>query len=121
MNRTEITPRYVKYIPTSLEEGVLYISLEYATATHLCACGCGNPVVTPLNRIGWELKFHGKVSLNPSIGNFNLPCQSHYFIKENRVIWLDSRVGRKPNKKKSAFSLRRLFSKTKRKLMFFCN
>jgi hypothetical protein len=27
------------------------------------------------------------VSLDPSIGNFNLPCQSHYWIRDGKVVW----------------------------------
>jgi hypothetical protein len=29
------------------------------------------------------------VSLNPSIGNWSFRCQSHYWIRRNRVIWAD--------------------------------
>ena len=39
---------FVEGIPERLEEGVLYVSILYATAMHLCACGCGREVVTPL-------------------------------------------------------------------------
>ena len=32
--------------------------------------------------------FNGKtVSLDPSIGNWSFPCQSHYWIRNNRVKW----------------------------------
>lgn len=27
------------------------------------------------------------LSLNPSIGNFSIPCKSHYFIKDSKVRW----------------------------------
>ena len=30
---------------------------------------------------------NGTVSLRPSIGNWQLPCRSHYFIVRNRVVW----------------------------------
>lgn len=30
-----------------------------------------------------------RVSLRPSIGNWNYRCKSHYFITNNRVIWAD--------------------------------
>jgi hypothetical protein len=67
---------------------VLYVSLPYATATHRCACGCGNEVVTPLSPADWQLHFDGvSISLTPSIGNWNFPCRSHYFIKHNNVQW----------------------------------
>src|SRR5207248_2134638 len=68
MKRDEMTPQFVEFIPEELEPGVVYISTAYATASHLCACGCGNKVVTPLGRAEWELIFDGeRVSLFPSI------------------------------------------------------
>lgn len=67
---------------------MLHISLRYATAVHLCACGCRRKVVTPLKPAGWRLIFDGAVSLDPSIGNWQYPCRSHYYIRSNRVEWL---------------------------------
>ncbi len=86
--RTEITPVFVEFIPEVLQEGVLYISLEYATATHKCFCGCSREVVTPITPTDWSLtRWKGTVSLVPSIGNWSFPCRSHYVIKRNRLIW----------------------------------
>lgn len=85
---TNITPEFVQYIPEEVKEGVLYISIEYDTATHKCCCGCGHEVSTPIDSNGWTLlSENGKVSLSPSIGNFQLPCKTHYFIVQNQVIW----------------------------------
>jgi hypothetical protein len=79
---------FVEYVPEELKEGVLYISREYGTAVHKCCCGCGREVVTPLSPTGWQLTYDGKsVSLYPSIGSWSLPCQSHYFITNNKVVW----------------------------------
>jgi hypothetical protein len=79
---------FVEYIPDELKERTLYISLKYGTATHKCCCGCGREVVTPLSPAAWRLEFNGKsVSLYPSIGNWSLPCKSHYFITNNKVVW----------------------------------
>ena len=86
--------RFVEFIPTTskLEDGILYISLEYATATHKCACGCGNKVVTPISKRDWQLYFDGEsISLSPSIGNWNFKCQSHYWIRNSRIIDAPSR------------------------------
>lgn len=81
-----IQHKFVEYIPNSPEQDVLYISVEYKTAVHLCVCGCGNKVVTPLSPSDWELRFNGKtVSLFPSIGNWNFECKSHYFITQNKI------------------------------------
>lgn len=83
-----LTHQFVEYVPEQLEPGVLYVSIPYATVVHKCCCGCGQEVVTPLSPTDWELTFDGKtVSLDPSIGNWNFPCQSHYWIKRNHVHW----------------------------------
>lgn len=82
--------QFVQFIPDDLRDGVLYVSMEFATATHKCACGCGNKVVTPITRTDWRLIFDGEsVSLEPSIGNWNFPCRSHYWITGGRVLWAD--------------------------------
>jgi hypothetical protein len=79
---------FVESIPDELKEQTLYISVTYCTAVHKCCCGCGREVVTPLSPTAWQLTFDGKtVSLYPSIGSWSLPCQSHYFITKNKVIW----------------------------------
>ncbi|MDP2088545.1 MAG: DUF6527 family protein [Flavobacteriaceae bacterium] len=81
-----IQHKFVEFIPNYLEQNVLYISIEYKTAVHLCICGCGNKVVTPLTPTDWELRFDGKtISLSPSIGNWNFECRSHYFITRNVI------------------------------------
>lgn len=80
--------QFVEFIPEELHSGTLYVSLRFATVSHLCACGCGMKVVTPLKPTDWKLIFDGKtISLNPSIGNWNFPCRSHYWIRNNRVKW----------------------------------
>lgn len=94
MSRVDILkPVYVQYIPPadSVKVGELYISLEFQTAVHKCCCGCELEVVTPLNPAQWRISDkNGKVSIYPSIGNWSYPCQSHYFIQNNRVIWAEA-------------------------------
>lgn len=88
MKHETITHRFVENIPNTIDEGVLYISIPYTTALHRCCCGCGNEVVTPLSPVDWQLSFDGlTVSLSPSIGNWGFPCQSHYWIRRNKVQW----------------------------------
>jgi Family of unknown function (DUF6527) len=83
-----LTHEFVEFIPDEVKERTLYISVTYCTAVHKCCCGCGREVVTPLSPTAWQLIFDGKtVSLEPSIGSWNLPCQSHYFITKNTVVW----------------------------------
>lgn len=75
-------------IPHNLEEGIIYVCLECQVAVHLCACGCKERTVTPLGYGGWTLSYNENgLSLNPSIGNFNISCKSHYFIANNKVRW----------------------------------
>jgi hypothetical protein len=89
--RTEIVHRFVEFIPRKLEPGIVYVSVEYATAVHACACGCGERVVTALSPVDWTLTYNGEaISLSPSIGNWSLPCRSHYWITANRVEWARS-------------------------------
>lgn len=85
---TKLTHEFVEFMPTDLRDGVLYVSVSYATATHRCCCGCGREVVTPLTPTDWRMIFDGEtVSLDPSIGNWSFPCRSHYWVKRNRVQW----------------------------------
>jgi len=85
---TKLIHKFVKSVPETLEDGVLYVSVEYATVIHKCYCGCGLEVVTPLSPKDWKLTFDGEtISLHPSIGNWSFPCQSHYWIRNNRVEW----------------------------------
>jgi hypothetical protein len=102
-----IEHRFVHSIPSTIEPGVLYVSMEFATAIHLCCCGCGREVVTPFSPTDWKLTFDGvSISLWPSIGNWNFPCRSHYIIKANRIIeaapWSQSMVEAERKRDKSA-------------------
>jgi hypothetical protein len=87
MKTKTIRPEFVTQFPAVFEQGVLYVSEEFETAGHLCCCGCGERVITPLNPAKWRLsKDRGTVSLSPSIGNWNYACKSHYLITKNQVI-----------------------------------
>jgi hypothetical protein len=80
--------QFVEFIPEQLADSTLYVSMRFATVSHLCACGCGKKVVTPLKPADWKLIFDGKtVSLDPSIGNWSFPCRSHYWVTSNKVRW----------------------------------
>lgn len=88
MRQQRYSHQFVEFVPDALEEGVLYVSMAYATAVHKCACGCGREVVTPLSPTDWQLSFNGEVvSLDPSIGNWSFPCRSHYYIRRGLVRW----------------------------------
>jgi Family of unknown function (DUF6527) len=84
----QLRAEFVEFIPEPLQPGVIYVSRRYSTASHLCCCGCGLETVTPLNAAKWNLTERGGlVSLWPSVGNWNFPCQSHYIIRNGRVVW----------------------------------
>jgi hypothetical protein len=75
-------------MPKVLEPGVLYVSEEFEVAGHLCACGCGNKVITPLTPTEWSFReVGGQPTLSPSIGSWQLPCRSHYWILAGAVRW----------------------------------
>jgi len=79
--------RKVHYMPAKLDPGFLYVSKEFGAAAHLCACGCGTTVRTPLDR--WSLtETQSGPSLDPSVGNWQEHCQSHYFIARGEVRWM---------------------------------
>lgn len=89
-------------IPKELEIGKLYVSKKYQTTNHICPCGkenCGIEVPLPIydkdnNNIygkegGWEYtETAGKATIYPSIGNYSYPCESHYWIRNNKVIMI---------------------------------
>ena len=88
MRLRQITPDFVDEIPRELEPGKLYVCCRYRAVKHLCACGCGVAINTPLHPTGWTLICDGvSISLWPSIGNWSERCQSHYWIRNSRVQW----------------------------------
>jgi hypothetical protein len=88
MRAAKLKHKFITTVPEKLEDGVLYVSLEHRSAMHKCCCGCGHEVVTPLSPTDWKMTFDGvSISLHPSIGNWSLPCQSHYWIDESAVRW----------------------------------
>lgn len=88
--RTEaFTLRECSFIPNDLEHGIIYFSKDYSTAMHLCACGCGNKVITPIKPSYWRIAIENGLSVSPSIGNWDFPCRSHYWITNGKVRWDD--------------------------------
>ena len=88
---TQIQLKRVHYVPKVLEPGLLYVSEEFGAALHLCACGCGNKVSTPLGPTEWSFHETDKgPTLSPSVGNWQLPCQSHYWIEGGTIVWYGS-------------------------------
>jgi hypothetical protein len=78
----------VQHLPRKLKEGILYVSEEFQTAGHICPCGCGSKVITPLGEREWTFRENnGRPSLQPSVGNWQLPCRSHYWITSGKIRW----------------------------------
>lgn len=77
----------VRFFPTEMTYGVLYVSNEFGQSCHLCPCGCGASVVFAFGKAdGWEMaqNIDGSVTFYPSFQN---PCGSKYFIRANKVMW----------------------------------
>lgn len=92
MKDAELRPVFVDQIPEQIEQGVLYVSEKYEIAIHLCACGwCGEKTVTPFHdsQTGWHYTRDAQdhITLHPSIGNQNMPCRSHYWVKGSKIEW----------------------------------
>ena len=84
----KIELKRVEYMPKQLEPGILYVAEEFGAAAHLCPCGCGSKIRTPLDATEWSLEdTHEGPSLYPSIGNWQKPCKSHYWIQKGNVVW----------------------------------
>lgn len=99
MRLQELTPVHVVYMPDELEAGKLYVSIYFNCSIHLCPCGCGEKIVLPFytdkdpedsirRTMGWEYReVNGLVTFSPSVGNWKLPCRTHYFIENNKIRW----------------------------------
>jgi len=93
---TRVTHEFVDSAPAQLEPGKLYISTKYRAIIHLCLCGCGEKVLLKLDPDPefWSFTFDGRtISIHDSVGNVGLPCRSHYFVRQNRVEWLEPFIG----------------------------
>lgn len=77
-------------MPKELEPGVLYVSEEFGAAAHLCPCGCGAKIRTPLGPTDFTFEeTDSGPTLNPSVGNWQQACQSHYWIWCGEIKWAD--------------------------------
>jgi len=84
----QLEPRFVETMPNTIDPGILYVSLDYGSMIHGCACGCGGEVVLPLTPLDWSLRYDGEtISVWPSVGSWSLPCRSHYIIDKGQIRW----------------------------------
>ncbi len=84
----KFTLQRVHFMPKELEPGILYVSEEFGAVAHLCACGCGSKIRTPLGPTEWKLtETKDGPTLYPSVGNWQQKCQSHYLITKGEIRW----------------------------------
>lgn len=54
-----LEPEFAASFPQPMNPGVLYVSIPYLICGHLCCCGCGEEVITPLSPAQWSLTYNG--------------------------------------------------------------
>jgi hypothetical protein len=101
---------FVTSVPVKMDEAVLYVSFQFSTTMHLCPCGCGSEIANKISPSRWQLSYDGEtVSLFPSIGNWSLACQSHYWISKNEIHWAEKwskqKIARGRNNDKKAMEV----------------
>lgn len=86
-----LRPIFVDVLPELdvIKPGEIWISCKHRTINLRCPCGCGDLTVLSLHPGRWHVHFDGKtVSLDGSVWA-NSGCGSHYFIRNNIVIWAE--------------------------------
>jgi hypothetical protein len=112
MRSTRFRHELVDAIPERLQRGILYVAKDGDVAGHLCACGCGREVITPLSSTDWSLTVGRRgATLDPSIGNWAFPCRSHYLIWDGGVVWASDMSTR-------AIALGRQRDKARKRLLY---
>lgn len=84
------TLKKVEKTPKELEEGVVYLNVEYELATLKCACGCGHKVVLLYPDGHSVIDDGGYATIYPSVGVWDAPCRSHFFVTQGQVEWCNS-------------------------------
>ena len=89
---------YVDRIVPPLDAQTVYISEQFEVAALLCPCGCGHQINLLLGD-GHRIEDRdGKPSISPSIGVWDSPCRSHFWIRNGEVAWAeewsDDRINR---------------------------
>ena len=85
----------------ALEDGVLCVvdgeDQREQNILYNCPCGCGGVVDIPYFRAdrqqkelypSWAYKeTDGRATLSPSVYSSGFLCKSHYFIRDNKIVW----------------------------------
>ena len=85
--------RLVDRVPKEMDEGVVYHSEEFELAGLRCACGCGHRITLLVPDSHQVFEQGGWATVSPSIGVFDAPCKSHYYISGGGVEWLPPFTG----------------------------
>lgn len=95
MKPVKLRPIFVEVMPKfdAIKDGQLWISHKHRTINLRCPCGCGGLTVLSIHPSRWHVYFDGKsVSLDGPTGRSVWAysgCGSHYFIRNNTVIWAE--------------------------------
>ena len=77
MKKIPYQARVRRFRSAELKERTLDISIEFATATTQCFCGCGSEVVTPISPVSWQFTFDGETLAFPIGRQLEPQVQSH--------------------------------------------
>ena len=92
----KLRPVFVEVLPEFdlIREGEIWISPKHRTVNLRCPCGCGELTVLSLHPSRWHFFFDGKAVSIKGYGEGSVwsqsGCGSHYLIRKNDVVWLDS-------------------------------
>ncbi len=81
LSKTPMQLVEVEFIPERLEEGKFYYSEKYATASHLCACGCGQNFPVQIKNSEWSINNKEPLTVRPSF-HHRIQCMAHYIISD---------------------------------------
>jgi hypothetical protein len=90
--RVQIIPS-MRELPLALGNRLYIVgkSGRYKWAIFSCPCGCGGQIdvcLMPSAMPRWDLSLrNGRASLSPSIWVSQERCGSHFWVRQNRVIW----------------------------------
>lgn len=95
--RSRFKPSYrwvlAEVVPEKFHQHTVYLVGEGEPwqAAFLCPCGCGARIQLSLVRDDqprWDFTAHSdrKITLHPSVWRKS-GCQSHFFLREGRILW----------------------------------
>lgn len=86
---------YDKTFKSTLTPGELMLGQDKDIIQFLCPCGCGKEIYLTskewcdVRGKNWSiLEKDGKVTLWPSVNATGFECKSHFWIKDNKVVWV---------------------------------